>query len=153
MKANELNEVARRLKELECIVESQKDDIEIAEHKAESAEEKNTKEVEFLDPRVEGLEISLNQATVEKLASAKNINIKTSFIMDLVTQLAIERGSTKRMFCLAKQNKSLISKLESTKEQPSINVLEAGVATATDSSGELQTESSLKSSSDQRVTS
>lgn len=193
LKANELNEVSEeRLKELECIVESQKEDIDIAEHKAESAEEKVahltetnlelheeldflkssnesnakkvsilekqvrelelqlqyaktsseagqeqqnmlysaiwdmetlidelkqkvlkaesktehaeeqclilseanlelTQEVEFLRSRVEGLETSLNQASVEKLASAKDINIKTSFIMDLVMQLAIER--------------------------------------------------------------
>ncbi|XP_055809833.1 WPP domain-interacting tail-anchored protein 2 isoform X2 [Solanum dulcamara] len=263
LKANELNEVSEeRLKELECIVESQKEDIDIAEHKAESAEEKVahltetnlelheeldflkssnesnakrvsilekqvrelelqlqnaktsseagqeqqnmlysaiwdmetlidelkqtvlkaesktehaeeqclilseanlelTQEVEFLRSRVEGLETSLNQVSVEKLASAKDINIKTSFIMDLVMQLAIERERVqKQIFCLAKENKSLIRKLESTNEQPSINVLENGgddtrlsstrvastIAAATDSSRELQTESSLKSS-------
>ncbi|KAH0671556.1 hypothetical protein KY289_026049 [Solanum tuberosum] len=263
LKANELNEVSEeRLKELECIVESQKEDIDIAEHKAESAEEKVahltetnlelheeldflkssnennakkvsilekqvrelelqlqnaktsseagqeqqnmlytaiwdmetlidelkqkvlkaesktehveeqclilsetnlelTQEVEFLRSRVEGLETSLNQATVEKLASAKDINIKTSFIMDLVMQLAIERERVqKQIFCLAKENKSLISKLKLTKEQPSINVLENGgddiglsssrvastIAAATDSYRELQTESSQRSS-------
>ncbi|KAL3336606.1 hypothetical protein AABB24_029321 [Solanum stoloniferum] len=263
LKANELNEVSEeRLKELECIVESQKEDIDIAEHKAENAEEKvahltetnlelheeldflkssnesnakkvsilekqvrelelqlqNAKtsseagqeqqnmlytaiwdmetlidelkqkvlkaesktehveeqclilsetnlelsqEVEFLRSRVEGLETSLNQATVEKLASAKDINIKTSFIMDLVMQLAIERERVqKQIFCLAKENKSLISKLKSTKVQPSITVLENGgddiglsssrvastIAAATDSYRELQTESSQKSS-------
>ncbi|XP_015076375.1 WPP domain-interacting tail-anchored protein 2 [Solanum pennellii] len=263
LKANELNEVSEeRLKELECIVESQKEDIDIAEHKADNAEEKVahltetnlelheeldflkssnesnakkvsilekkvrelelqlqnaktsseagqeqqnmlytaiwdmetlidelkqkvlkaesktehveeqclilsetnlelTQEVEFLRSRVEGLETSLNQATVEKLASAKDINIKTSFIMDLVMQLAIERERVqKQIFCLAKENKSLISKLKSTKEQPSINVLENGgddiglpssrvastIAAATDSYRELQTESSQRSS-------
>ncbi|XP_049403368.1 WPP domain-interacting tail-anchored protein 2 [Solanum stenotomum] len=263
LKANELNEVSEeRLKELECIVESQKEDIDIAEHKAENAEEKVahltetnlelheeldflkssnesnakkvsilekqvrelelqlqnaktsseagqeqqnmlytaiwdmetlidelkqkvlkaesktehveeqclilsetnlelTQEVEFLRSRVEGLETSLNQSTVEKLASAKDINIKTSFIMDLVMQLAIERERVqKQIFCLAKENKSLISKLKSTKEQPSITVLENGgddiglsssrvastIAAATDSYREQQTESSQKSS-------
>lgn len=263
LKANELNEVSEeRLKELECIVESQKEDIDIAEHKADNAEEKVahltetnlelheeldflkssnesnakkvsilekkvrelelqlqnaktsseagqeqqnmlytaiwdmetlidelkqkvlkaesktehveeqclilsetnlelTQEVEFLRSRVEGLETSLNQATVEKLASAKDINIKTSFIMDLVMQLAIERERVqKQIFCLAKENKSLISKLKSTKEQPSINILENGgddiglsssrfastIAAATDSYRELQTESSQRSS-------
>ncbi|TMW86215.1 hypothetical protein EJD97_021772 [Solanum chilense] len=263
LKANELNELREeRLKELECIVESQKEDIDIAEHKADNAEEKVahltetnlelheeldflkssnesnakkvsilekkvrelelqlqnaktsseagqeqqnmlytaiwdmetlidelkqkvlkaesktehveeqclilsetnlelTQEVEFLRSRVEGLETSLNQATVEKLASAKDINIKTSFIMDLVMQLAIERERVqKQIFCLAKENKSLISKLKSTKEQPSIIVLENGgddiglsssrvastIAAATDSYRELQTESSQRSS-------
>lgn len=263
MKANELIEVSEeRFKELECIIESQKEDIDITEHKAESAEEKVahltetnlelheeldflkssnesnakkvsilekqvreleiqlqnaktsseagqeqqnmlysaiwdmetlidelkqnvlkgesktehaeeqclilsennlelTKEVEFLRSRVEGLETSLNQATVEKLASAKDINIKTSFIMDLVMQLAIERERVqKQMFCLVKENKSLIRTLESKKDQRSINVIENGgddiglsssrvastIAAATDSSCELQTESSLKSS-------
>ncbi|KAM3269343.1 WPP domain-interacting tail-anchored protein 2 [Capsicum chacoense] len=263
LKANELNEASEeRLKELECIVESQKEDIDIAEHKAESAEEKVahltetnlelheeldflkssnesnakkvsilekkvrelelqlqnaktsseagqeqqnmlysaiwdmetlidelkqkvlkaesktehaeeqclilseanlelTKEVEFLRSRVEGLKTSLNQATVEKLASAKDINIKTSFIMDLVMQLAIERERVqKQMFCLAKENKSLVRTLESKKDQLSINVLVNGgddiglsssrvastIAAAKDSSCELLTESSLKSS-------
>lgn len=64
-----------------------------------------------------------------------------------------------QMFCLAKENKSLIRKLELTKEQPSINVLVNGgddirlssrvasaITTATDSSRELQTESLPKSS-------
>ncbi|CAN4124678.1 unnamed protein product [Withania somnifera] len=262
LKANKLNEVSEeRLKELECIVESQKEDIDIAEHKAQNAEEKVahltetnlelheeldflkssnesnskkvsilekqvrelelqlqhaktsseagqeqqnmlyaaiwdmetlidelkqkvstaesktenaeeqclilseanlelTKEVEFLRSRVEGLETSLNQATVEKLASAKDINIKTSFIMDLVMQLAVERERVqKQIFFLAKENKSLTKKLKLTKKQPPINVLENGgddiglssrvstaMATAADSSGELQTESLPKSS-------
>ncbi|CAN4121983.1 unnamed protein product [Withania somnifera] len=250
LKVNELNEVSEeQLKELECIVESQKEDVNIAEHKAESAEEKVahltetnlelheeldflkssngsnakkvsilekqvrelelqlqhaktssevgqeqqnmlysaiwdmetlidelkqkvlkaeskteheeqqclilsranlelTKEVEFLRSRVEGLETSLNQATVEKLASAKDISIKTSFIMDLVVQLAVERERVqKQIFCLAKENKSLKKKLELTKQQPPKNVLENGgddiglasrvasaIATAADSS-------------------
>ncbi|XP_009611110.1 WPP domain-interacting tail-anchored protein 2-like [Nicotiana tabacum] len=263
LKANELNEVSEeRLKEMECVVESQKEDIDIAEHKAENAEEKVAhltetnlelheeldflkssnesnakkvsilekqvreleiqlqnaktsseagqeqqnmlysaiwdmetlidelkqkvlkaesktehaeeqcimlsetnlelnKEVEFLRSRVEGLETSLNQATIEKIASAKDINIKTSFIMDLVMQLAIERERVqKQIFCLTKENKSLIRKLETKEKQPSIHVLENGggdtelsssrvvstIATSTDSSHEIQTESTLKRS-------
>lgn len=156
--------------DMETLIDELKQKVLKAESKTEHAEEqclilseanlKLTEEVEFLRSRVEGLETSSNQATVEKLASAKDINIKTSFIMDLVMQLALERERVqKQMFCLAKENKSLIRKLELTKEQPSINVLVNGgddirlssrvasaITTATDSSRELQTESLPKSS-------
>lgn len=156
--------------DMETLIDELKQKVLKAESKTEHAEEQClilseanlelTKEVEFLRSRVEGLETSLNQATVEKLASAKDINIKTSFIMDLVMQLAIERERIqKQIFCLAKENKSLTKKLKLTKEQPPIDVLENGgddiglssrvasaIATAADSSGELQTEFSLKSS-------
>ncbi|KAK4376546.1 hypothetical protein RND71_002842 [Anisodus tanguticus] len=157
--------------DMETLIDELKQKVLKAESKTEHAEEQClilseanldlTKEVEFLRSRVELLETSLNQATVEKLASAKDINIKTSFIMDLVMQLAIERERVqKQIFCLAKENKSLIRKLESIKEQLSINGLENGggdtglsssivastIATATDSSHELYTESLPKSS-------
>lgn len=156
--------------DMETLIDELKQKVLKAESKTEHAEEQClilseanlelTKEVDFLRSRVEGLETSLNQATVEKLASAKDINIKTSFIMDLVMQLAIERERIqKQIFCLAKENKSLTKKLKLTKEQPPIDVLENGgddiglssrvasaIATAADSSGELQTEFSLKSS-------
>lgn len=87
--------------DMETLIDELKQKVLKAESKTEHAEEqclilseanlKLTEEVEFLQSRVEGLETSSNQATVEKLASAKDINIKTSFIMDLVMQLALER--------------------------------------------------------------
>lgn len=87
--------------DMETLIDELKQKVLKAESKTEHAEEQCimlsetnlelNKEVEFLRSRVEGLETSLNQATIEKIASAKDINIKTSFIMDLVMQLAIER--------------------------------------------------------------
>ncbi|XP_016455044.2 WPP domain-interacting tail-anchored protein 2 [Nicotiana tabacum] len=157
--------------DMETLIDELKQKVLKAESKTEHAEEQCitlseanlelNKEVEFLRSRVEGLETSLNQATVEKIASAKDINIKTSFIMDLVMQLAIERERVqKQIFCLTKENKSLIRKLETKEKQPSIHVLVNGggdtelsssrvvstFATSTDSSHEIQTESTLESS-------
>ncbi|OIT26381.1 PREDICTED: WPP domain-interacting tail-anchored protein 2 [Nicotiana attenuata] len=157
--------------DMETLIDELKQKVLKAESKTEHAEEQCimlsetnlelNKEVEFLRSRVEGLENSLNQATVEKIASAKDINIKTSFIMDLVMQLAIERERVqKQIFCLTKENKSLIRKLETIEKQPSIHVLENGggdtelsssrvvstITISTDSSHEVQTESTLKSS-------
>lgn len=72
-----------------------------AESRADSAEEKCiilseshtdlTEELSFLRGRLEGLEASLHQADEAKIATARDIDIRTKVITNLVMQLTYER--------------------------------------------------------------
>lgn len=87
--------------DMETLIDELKQKVTRFENKAENAEEQcilstetNTdlkRELDFLRGKIECLETSLEESRVEKIASAKDINIKTSLIMDMVMQLATER--------------------------------------------------------------
>nr|XP_043627008.1 WPP domain-interacting tail-anchored protein 2-like isoform X2 [Erigeron canadensis] len=87
--------------DMETLIDELKQKVSTAEGRAENAEEQCllltdttselTKEVEFLKAEVESLETSLIRANLDKMASAKDISIKTKLIMDTVNQLATER--------------------------------------------------------------
>lgn len=87
--------------DMETLIDELKQKVSTAEIKVENAEEQCllltdtnselTKEIEFLRAEVESLETSLSHANIEKMASAKDISIKTKLIMDTVMQLATER--------------------------------------------------------------
>ncbi|KAI3692256.1 hypothetical protein L6452_32070 [Arctium lappa] len=87
--------------DMETLIDELKQKVSTAEIKAENAEDQCllltdtnselTKEIEFLRAEVDSLETSLSHANLEKMASAKDINIKTKRIMDTVMQLATER--------------------------------------------------------------
>ncbi|XP_071927199.1 WPP domain-interacting tail-anchored protein 2-like [Coffea arabica] len=113
--------------DMETLIDELKQKAFKAENKTENAEEQCVvlseanlelnKEVEFLKTRMESLETTLDQATVEKMASAKDINIKTNVIMDMVMQLAMERERiNKQFYDLAKENKLLKEKLRKAKK-------------------------------------
>ncbi|KAL3501566.1 hypothetical protein ACH5RR_036015 [Cinchona calisaya] len=118
----QLNMLYTAMLDMETLIDELKQKVSKAENKTENAEEQCVvlseanldlnKEVEFLRIRMESLEITLEQATVEKMASAKDINIKTNVIMDMVMQLAVERERINQQFyALAKENKLLKEKL------------------------------------------
>lgn len=87
--------------DMEILIEELKSKVSKAEVKTENAEEQCiilsennielTKEVTFMRTEIERLETALEQASDIKVASAKDINVKTNVIMDMVVQLAMER--------------------------------------------------------------
>ncbi|XP_019164662.1 PREDICTED: WPP domain-interacting tail-anchored protein 2-like [Ipomoea nil] len=123
--------------DMETLIDELKQKVSEAENKTDTAEEQCiilseanfelNKETDILRTRVEDLETSLNQATVEKMASAKDINIKTNFIMDLVMQLAIERERVQKQLCsLKNENKMLAGRLKKAEENSSPTGVESG---------------------------
>ncbi|KAK3000315.1 hypothetical protein RJ639_021482 [Escallonia herrerae] len=149
--------------DMETLIEELKQKVSKTEIKTENAEEQCIvlsesnlelgKEIDFLRERVESLETSLNQANVEKLASAKDIKIKTSLIMDMVMQLATERERIKKeLYSLGQENRYLTGKLQKTKNDEGGDhnkdfPFAAGVSNATCAEylQELKTQSSSKS--------
>ncbi|KAK1381022.1 WPP domain-interacting tail-anchored protein 2 [Heracleum sosnowskyi] len=111
--------------DMETLIDELKQKVTRFENKAENAEDKCIlstetnldlkRELEFLRGKIECLETSLEESRVEKIASAKDVNIKTSLIMDMVMQLATERKRIqKQMYSLSSQNRSLMAKLQNT---------------------------------------
>ncbi|XP_062163184.1 WPP domain-interacting tail-anchored protein 2 isoform X3 [Alnus glutinosa] len=112
--------------DMETLIEDLKSKVSKAESKLDTAEEQcvllsetNSEldnELSFLKARIEFLETSLDQANNEKLESAKEINVRTKFILDMVMQLAIERERIQsQLNTLTKENKILVEKLRNTK--------------------------------------
>ncbi|CAA2977477.1 WPP domain-interacting tail-anchored protein 2 isoform X2 [Olea europaea var. sylvestris] len=117
--------------DMETLIDELKQNVTKAENKTESAEDRciilsNTnlelnKELDFLRARMEFLEKSVNQATIEKKSSTEDINIKTELIMDLVMQLTIERERIQKQLCsLTKENKLLREKFHEAKKLASV---------------------------------
>lgn len=89
------------VKDMENLIEDLKLKVSKADIRADGAEEKLiilseanaglTEEISFLRDRLECLEASLHQAEETKLATAKDIGIRTKVITNLVMQIAIER--------------------------------------------------------------
>ncbi|KAL7001385.1 hypothetical protein U1Q18_002535 [Sarracenia purpurea var. burkii] len=109
--------------DMETLIEELKSKVSKAEVKTENAEEQCivlseinlelNKELTFLRTKVEQLETSLEQAGDAKVASAKDIDLKTSVIMDMIVQLAMERERIqKQLSSLADANKILVAKLQ-----------------------------------------
>ncbi|KAM7487549.1 hypothetical protein LguiB_025033 [Lonicera macranthoides] len=114
--------------DMETLIDELKQKVSKAENKTENAEEQCLilsetnmelhKEIDFLRGRVESLETSLNEANVEKMATAKDISIKTNLIMEMVMQLATERERIKKqLYSLTERNRVLMEKLQKTKEE------------------------------------
>lgn len=87
--------------DMELLIEELKSKVSKAESKTENAEEHcivlsetnaelNT-ELDLLKSEVESLKTSLDQANNSKFNSAKEINARTKFIMDMIMQLTAER--------------------------------------------------------------
>ncbi|KAK4260928.1 hypothetical protein QN277_003988 [Acacia crassicarpa] len=112
--------------DMELLIEELKSKVSKAESKTESAEEQCielsetneelNKELDLLRTRVKTLETSLDQANNSKISCAKEINIRTKFIMDMVTQLTIEREHVHQQLCALKiENRSLAAKLKNVR--------------------------------------
>ncbi|KAL8161425.1 hypothetical protein V2J09_012914 [Rumex salicifolius] len=78
---------------------------------AESNSELN-KEISCLKSRAETLEASLNDISTRKGVNAKEINVGTKVIADMVMQLAVERERIqKQLYSLARENRILMEEL------------------------------------------
>ncbi|KAI9092004.1 hypothetical protein K1719_027939 [Acacia pycnantha] len=112
--------------DMELLIEELKSKVSKAESKTESAEEQSielsetneelNKELDLLRTRVKTLETSLDQANNSKISCAKEINVRTKFIMDMVMQLTIEREHVHQQLCALKiENRSLAAKLKNVR--------------------------------------
>ncbi|XP_011077848.1 WPP domain-interacting tail-anchored protein 2 isoform X2 [Sesamum indicum] len=117
--------------DMETLIDELRQKVAKAENKTESAEERCVilsetnselnKELDFLRSRMEFMEISLDQVTLEKRSSAKDISIRTGLIMDMVMQLAVERERIqKQLTYLTKENKLLREKLQKEQNNTSL---------------------------------
>ncbi|KAA8529290.1 hypothetical protein F0562_033911 [Nyssa sinensis] len=151
--------------DMEILIEELKSKVSKAEIKTENAEEQRllltetnlelNKELSFLRTRMECLETSLQQANDAKVASAKDVNIRTDLIRDMVIQLAMERERIqKQLYSVTVENKILVEKLQKTKWDTSARMHDneflsskhdSTNATCKEASKETETESSSKS--------
>ncbi|KAG8382991.1 hypothetical protein BUALT_Bualt05G0137400 [Buddleja alternifolia] len=117
--------------DMETMIDELKQKVATAESKTESMEERCSmlsetnaelnKELDFQRSKVEFMETCLNQVSLEKKASATDISVKASLIMDTVMQLAMERERIhKQLISLTKENKLLRDKLVKEQKQASI---------------------------------
>ncbi|XP_065047152.1 WPP domain-interacting tail-anchored protein 1-like isoform X1 [Musa acuminata AAA Group] len=107
--------------DMQSMIEDLKAKVSKAESRAENAESKCTlltetnlelnEELGCLRGRLEYLETSLHQTEGAKIATAKDIGIRTKIISDLVMKLALEREHLQlQISALAKKNKVLLEK-------------------------------------------
>ncbi|KAK9114489.1 hypothetical protein Syun_021286 [Stephania yunnanensis] len=106
------------IEDMENLINDLKSKVSKAESRAEIAEERCDflvatnleldKEVGFLRSRMEFIENSLHQAEDAKLATVKEVNIRTKVITDLVLQLAIERERLHKQVSLLKNENKVM---------------------------------------------
>lgn len=110
------------INDMEVLIEKLKSKNLEADARADSAEDKCiilseshadlNEELNFLRGKLECMEASLQQAEESKLATAKDIKIRSKVITDMVMQLAIERERLhKQLSLLMMDNRSLVDKL------------------------------------------
>lgn len=108
--------------DMETLIEDLKSKVSKAENKTETAEEQCSMlsesnielnaEITDLRARMEYLQSSLDLANNAKLATAKELNTRIKFIMDMAMQLAIERERIqKQLHVLTMDKKLLVEKL------------------------------------------
>lgn len=123
--------------DMETLIEDLKSKVSKAESKTETVEEQCiilsesnfelNNELGILRHKIECLETSLDQANIEKEASAKEINYRTKLITDMVTQLAIERERIqKQLVSLVKEKEILVKRLQNTAKTDSKSVCNSG---------------------------
>ncbi|KAF7808982.1 WPP domain-interacting tail-anchored protein 2 isoform X1 [Senna tora] len=118
--------------DMELLIEELKSKVSKAESKTESTEEQcimlsetNAElndELDLLRSETRSLKTSLDEANNSMLSNAKEVNVRTKFIMDMVMQLAVERERIHKELCtLKRENKFLVEKLRSTRNVDSSN--------------------------------
>ncbi|XP_047973283.1 WPP domain-interacting tail-anchored protein 2-like [Salvia hispanica] len=104
--------------DMETLIDELKQKVTEAESKTMISEEQRVilsevnsdlnKELDFRRSKLGFMEASLDKAALQKRSIAKDINIKSSVIMDMVMQLAVERERIhKQLASLMKENKLL----------------------------------------------
>ncbi|KNA17601.1 hypothetical protein SOVF_078710 [Spinacia oleracea] len=118
------------INDMEILIEKLKSKVLEANAQADSAEDKCiilseshaelNDELIFLRGKLECLEASLQQAEDTKRATAKDINIRSKVITDMVMQLAVERERLhKQLSLLTLENRALVDKLHMANKVPS----------------------------------
>ncbi|XP_027360190.1 WPP domain-interacting tail-anchored protein 2 isoform X2 [Abrus precatorius] len=124
--------------DMEILIEELKSKVSKAESNKEGAEEQCielsqtnlelNKELDLLRSRMISLKTSVDQASNTNLSSAKEINTRTKFIMEMVTQLATERERiNKQLSALKQENKILVEKIKDTKTGASLDACSNGL--------------------------
>ncbi|XP_042024867.1 WPP domain-interacting tail-anchored protein 2-like isoform X2 [Salvia splendens] len=109
--------------DMETLIDELKQTITEAESKTTISEEQRVvlsevnsdlnKELDFVRSKLGFMEATLDKAALQKRSSAKDISIKSSVIMDMVMQIAVERERIqKQLASLTKENKLLRGKLQ-----------------------------------------
>ncbi|PSS33623.1 WPP domain-interacting tail-anchored protein [Actinidia chinensis var. chinensis] len=109
--------------DMENLIEDLKSRVSKAERRSESAEEKCitlsesnsdlNEELRFLRSRLGSFEASLHEAEETKMATVKDIGMRTKVITNLVMQLAFERERLhKQIYSLTKENKILLQQAD-----------------------------------------
>ncbi|KAL8153248.1 hypothetical protein V2J09_011008 [Rumex salicifolius] len=113
--------------DMQTVIDGLKSKVLSAETQADNADDKwimlsesnaeLTDELNLLRGRLDCLEASAQQAEEAKAATAKDLNVRTKVIMDLVMRLAIEREHLhKKVSSIVKENKFLVESLQETKK-------------------------------------
>ncbi|XP_057962654.1 WPP domain-interacting tail-anchored protein 2 [Malania oleifera] len=121
--------------DMEMLIADLKSKASKAETKTEIAEEQSVilsennlelnKEVKFLKDRVEFLEKSLCETNDVKVACAKEIHARTKLMMDMVTQLTVERVRMQsQLHSIMKERKNLAENLCETRKDASVIIHE-----------------------------
>ncbi|XP_039006282.1 WPP domain-interacting tail-anchored protein 2-like isoform X1 [Hibiscus syriacus] len=116
--------------DMETLIEDLKSKVSKAESRTESVDEQCiilsesnfelNNELGILRHKIECLETSLNQANIEKDASAKEISHRTKLITDMVAQLASERERIEnQLSSLVKEKETLMKKLQNKEKAES----------------------------------
>ncbi|KAJ0551272.1 putative WPP domain-interacting tail-anchored protein [Helianthus annuus] len=116
---NVIDDLKKKVTESEILTDSVEDRcIILSEANADLK-----KELKFVKGKVKSLETSLRQMEETKKASAKDINLCSKFITDLVMQMQLERERLqKQISSLKQENKILVNCLNKDDKDPSVKV-------------------------------
>ncbi|KAJ7943274.1 WPP domain-interacting tail-anchored protein [Quillaja saponaria] len=114
--------------DMETLIEDLKSKVSKAESKTDRAKEQYillsennlelNKELNLLRFGMKSLKTSLDEANNSKFSIAKEVNVRTKFIMDMIMQLSMERERIqKQLYMLRKENKLLVDKIQNTKRE------------------------------------
>ncbi|MFS7893841.1 putative WPP domain-interacting tail-anchored protein [Helianthus anomalus] len=116
---NVIDDLKKKVTEAEILADSVEDRcIILSEANADLK-----KELKFVKGKVKSLETSLRQMEETKKASAKDINLCSKFITDLVMQMQLERERLqKQISSLKQENKILVNCLNKDDKDPPVKV-------------------------------
>ncbi|KAJ0817918.1 putative WPP domain-interacting tail-anchored protein [Helianthus annuus] len=116
---NVIDDLKKKVTESEILTDSVEDRcIILSEANADLK-----KELKFVKGKVKSLETSLRQMEETKKASAKDINLCSKFITDLVMQMQLERERLqKQISSLKQENKILVNCLNKDDKDPAVKV-------------------------------
>ncbi|KAJ0558256.1 putative WPP domain-interacting tail-anchored protein [Helianthus annuus] len=130
---NVIDDLKKKVTESEILTDSVEDRcIILSEANADLK-----KELKFVKGKVKSLETSLRQMEETKKASAKDINLCSKFITDLVMQMQLERERLqKQISSLKQENKILVNCLNKDNKDPAVKVSHGDTVNSNDITAE-----------------